>query len=201
MTKFFNLSITYITAFILIIPILFIPVLAEGNYDISSSLVNQNKEFITNNSSKIYSWPTPGYTTITCNFGYRKAPTSGASTYHGAIDIGAPQNSKIVACVSGKIIYTDFYGANGFTIMLQNSEDSSIVAVYSHLSPDFIVKKDDFVLKNQVIANVGPKNVYGVPNNKYKDSNGNPTNGATTGPHLHFAIKIDNKAVNPLDYV
>lgn len=30
---------------------------------------------------------------------------------------------------------------------------------------------------------------------------GNPTNGATTGPHLHFAIKIDNKAVNPLDYV
>ncbi len=49
---------------------------------------------------------------------------------------------KIVACFSGKIIiYTDFYGANGFTIMLQNSEDSSIVAVYSHLSSDFIVKK------------------------------------------------------------
>ena len=44
---------------------------------------------------------------------------------------------------------------------------------------------------------MGPKNVYGVPNNKYKDSNGNPTNGATTGPHLHFAIKINNKAINP----
>ena len=95
MTKFFNLSIIYITVFIFIIPLLFIPVLAEGNYDISNSLGTLGeKEFIANNSSKIYSWPTPGYTTITCNFGYRKAPTSGASTYHGAIDIGAPQNSK-----------------------------------------------------------------------------------------------------------
>ena len=82
--------------------------------------------------------------------------------------------------------------------MLQNA---NVVAVYSHLSPEFIVQKNEYVLKNQVIGTVGPKNVYGVPNNKYKDSNGNPTNGATTGPHLHFAIKVDGKAVNPLDYV
>ncbi len=36
--------------------------------------------------------------------------------------------------------------------------------------------------------------------NNYKDSNGNPTNGATTGPHLHLGFRIDNKYVNPLDY-
>ena len=52
-----------------------------------------------------------------------------------------------------------------------------------------------------VIANVGPKNVYGVLNNPYIDYNGNPTNGATTGPHLHLTIKKDGKAVNPLDYI
>lgn len=175
MTKIFKFSFTSITIFVIIILFLFIPIIvtANGSIDFSNSLGelpsgNNNKEFITSNSNKTFSWPTPGYTTITCGFGYRKAPTSGASTYHGAIDIGAPTNSKIIACFSGQIIYTGFYGANGFTIMLQNA---NTVAVYSHLSPDFIVKKDEYVLKNQVIGTVGPKNVYGVPNNKYKDSN------------------------------
>lgn len=54
-----------------------------------------------------------------------------------------------------------------------------------------------------MIGCVGPRNVYGVPNNPYRDENGNPTNGATTGPHLHFSIK-DLKTgsyVNPLDFV
>ena len=57
-----------------------------------------------------------------------------------------------------------------------------------------------YVEKGQLIAQVGPKNVYGFPDNIYKDSNGNPTNGATTGPHLHFAIRIDSEYKNPLDY-
>ena len=47
---------------------------------------------------------------------------------------------------------------------------------------------------------MGPKNVYGVPGNQYHDSDGNPTNGATTGPHLHLGFRIDNSYVNPLDY-
>ncbi len=47
---------------------------------------------------------------------------------------------------------------------------------------------------------MGPKNVYGIINNPYKDSNGNPTNGATTGCHLHLTVKNDGIAVNPLDY-
>ena len=55
--------------------------------------------------------------------------------------------------------------------------------------------------QGQVIGFVGPKNVYGVPGNKYKDENGNPTNGATTGCHLHLGFRIDDKYANPLDYL
>ena len=99
--------------------------------------------------------------------------------------------------IHGKVIYAGFKGANGFTVSVENGE---YVYSYSHVSPMFLVSIGDIVYKGQVIAIVGPKNVYGVPNNPYKDYNGNPTNGATTGPHLHFSIKKDGKAVNPLNF-
>ena len=53
--------------------------------------------------------------------------------------------------------------------------------------------------KGQLIGHVGPKNVYGVKGNPYKDSKGRPTNGATTGPHLHFGVRKNEKYMNPLD--
>ena len=69
------------------------------------------------------------------------------------------------------------------------------------MSPLFLVSIGDYVCSGSIIGSVGAKNVYGVPNNPYHDSNGNPTNGVTTGPHLHLTIKKDGKAVNPLDYI
>ena len=54
--------------------------------------------------------------------------------------------------------------------------------------------------KDKLSGQVGPKNVYGVKGNPYFDSQGRPTNGATTGPHLHLGIRIDGKYRNPLNY-
>lgn len=155
-------------------------------------------------SNKVYSfsdeflWPVPGYTTITSQFGNRVAPTSGASSYHSGIDIAAPSGSNIIACFSGKVIYTGFYGAGGFTVMIEGNE---YTALYCHVSPNFIVNIGQTINKGDIVAKVGPKNVYNVSNNPYKDKNGKPTNGATTGPHLHFSLKKDGKAVNPLSYI
>ena len=138
-----------------------------------------------------------GYSTITSHFGPRKSPTTGRQSYHYGLDIGAPTGSNIVAIFSGQVTFTGFSGANGFTVTITNG---NICASYSHVSPTFLVYKGQYVNQGEIIAIVGPKNVYGVPNNPYKDSNGNPTNGSTTGPHLHLSIKKDGKAVNPLNY-
>ncbi len=97
----------------------------------------------------------------------------------------------------GEITFRQFLGGGGYTITL--SFDSYKIT-YCHCDPNFIVNVGEYVKQGQVIGFVGPKNVYGVKGNPYKDSNGNPTNGATTGPHLHLGIRIDGKYQNPLDY-
>ncbi len=160
-------------------------------------------ELPSNNTSEFqelsgnFTWPAPGYTRITSPFGNRKAPTGGASSFHSGIDIGAPTGSSIVAAFSGQVTLTEFKGAGGYTITIVCDNFS---ASYCHVSPNFIVHVGQYVKQGEVIGNVGPKNVYGIIGNPYKDSNGNPTNGATTGPHLHFTLKKDGEAINPLDY-
>lgn len=47
---------------------------------------------------------------------------------------------------------------------------------YCHVSPIFLVNVGDIVEKGNIIGYVGPKNIYNIPNNPYKDKNGNPTN-------------------------
>lgn len=180
--------IFFVTLFILVLIVtLFSPI--QINASANSSTYYLSGEFL---------WPVPGFTTITSYFGYRDSPAFGASAFHGAIDIAAPPGTNVVATISGHVIYTGFYGANGFTIIIENSE---YTITYSHLNPPLIVNVGDFVLKGSIIAKIGPKNVYNIQNNPYKDSAGNPTNGATTGPHLHFSIKKDGQAVNPLIYI
>ena len=106
--------------------------------------------------------------------------------------------TSLIALTSGKISYLGFNGAGGFTITLTSNEFS---ISYCHVSPNFIVNVGDYISKGEQIGTVGPLNVYNVPNNPYKDKYGRPTNGASTGPHLHLTIKKDGKAVNPLDYL
>ena len=138
-----------------------------------------------------------GYSTITSYFGKRVSPTAGASNFHKGIDIGAPEETVLIAAVDGIITYVGFLGGGGYTITL--SKDNMKIT-YCHVSPNFLVSVGDFVQRGQIIAQVGPKYAYGVDGNIYHDSEGNPTNGATTGCHLHFGVRIDENYVNPLNY-
>ena len=121
----------------------------------------------------------------------------GASSSHSGIDIPAPEGTQLIAVADGEITFTQFLGAGGYTITL--SFDNYRVT-YCHCSPNYIVKVGDTVKQGQVIGTVGPKYVYGVKGNQYSDSSGRPTNGATTGCHLHLGIRIDGKYQNPLDF-
>lgn len=107
----------------------------------------------------------------------------GASSSHSGIDIPAPPGSKFIAVHDGKITFREFLGAGGYTITL--SFDNYKVS-YCHCDPNFIVKVGDTIKQGQVIGYVGPKIVYGVKGNPYHDTEGNPTNGATTRSSSSF---------------
>lgn len=187
----FILAVVILTIFICIF---FIPTMNLSNSNITII------DFIENGNLL---WPAPGYYTINSYYGKRTAPTSGASTYHKGIDIGAPQGSPFVAVTNGTITYVGFLGGGGYTITLtdSNTTNGEIKYSYCHCDPNFIVSVGDTIVKGQIIGYVGPKYVYGVVGNQYSDSTGKPTNGATTGPHLHFGMRINNEYVNPLDYL
>ena len=143
-------------------------------------------------------WPLPDYTNISSYFGYRNFPTAGASSYHSGIDIPAPEGTPILAICSGEVTFASWGAGGGYTIVIENND---LKVSYCHVSPIYTVSRYDIVHAGDVISTVGPKNVYGIENNPYKDAFGNPTNGATTGCHLHLAIKKNGVNVNPLDFI
>lgn len=171
----------------------FIPIFHSGNLSYPDSNFSEILDF----NPHGFVWPIPGYTKISSPFGNRNSPTVGASSFHYGIDIPAPQSSKFIAIHDGEITFRDFLGAGGYTLTL--SFDNYKIT-YCHCDPNWIVKVGDKIQQGQVIGQVGPKNVYGVKGNPYFDIEGKPTNGATTGPHLHLGIRIDEKYKNPIDF-
>lgn len=189
--KQFNYFIILLIVVVILISCFFIPSftnteiwkqIAEGSITISTSG---------------FAWPIPGYTTITSYFGKRISPTAGASSFHKGLDIGAPEGTILIAAIDGEITYTGFLGGGGYTITL--SKDNMKIT-YCHVSPNFLVKTGDIINRGQIIGQVGPKYVYNVKGNTYYDETGKPTNGATTGCHLHFGIRINEQYQNPLEY-
>lgn len=129
-----------------------------------------------------------GHYKISSGFGKRDAPTAGASTMHSGIDIPAPEGTKLVCIMDGEVVSTGWGGAGGYTITIK-STDGTYKFSYCHSSPEFIVSVGQQVKKGEIIGKVGPKNVYGVTNNPYKDGNGNPTNRCNNRMSLSFYIE------------
>jgi murein DD-endopeptidase MepM/ murein hydrolase activator NlpD len=118
-----------------------------------------------------FSLPTRG--TITSRFGMRWG------RLHTGVDIGAPTGTSIRAADSGKVIFAGWSGGYGKLVKIDHGGGK--VTYYAHCS-SINVSRGQNVSKGQVIARVG-------------------STGNSTGPHLHFEIRINGKPINPLSRV
>ncbi len=112
---------------------------------------------------------------ITSPFGYREHPVYDEEKFHAGVDIGAPMGTPVYASFSGEVVKATYDQWNGNYIKLMH--DGDIMTVYCHCK-ELCVKKGDFVKAGDVIAYVG-------------------STGVSTGPHLHFELRINNISYNP----
>lgn len=121
--KTFYQFFIFLVFFIIFISIFFTPVLFNTSNLSNTTLNGEILDFNPNG----FVWPSPGYTRINSYFGKRNAPTSGASTFHKGIDIGAPEGSSFIAVADGEITFTNFLGGGGYTITLSFRKFKGIV--------------------------------------------------------------------------
>ena len=128
---------------------------------------------ISDGGPSTFAWPASG--PITDPFGMRMHPVTHQWRMHNGLDIGAPMGATIVASAPGKIIYAGWEGGYGNTIIIDHGGATS--TLYGHCSQLFVSEGQD-VARGQAIGAVG-------------------STGVSTGPHLHFEIRINGVAVDP----
>jgi len=112
-------------------------------------------------------------------YGWRDDPISGVRRHHAAIDLSAPTGTPVKAAMEGKVSALGFNMTYGNFIILDHP--GGYQTMYAHLHTS-TVKKGDQVNQNTQIGTVG-------------------STGYSTGPHLHFAVFRNTRAVNPLDFL
>lgn len=117
----------------------------------------------------------------TSGFGKRPHPLTGKWHFHRGLDIAARRGTSIAATGKGVIEHIKRDAFLGLTIKIRH--DSTHSTVYGHLSKTTTgLKKGDEVLRHDIIGEVG-------------------SSGRTTGPHLHYEVHVNGKAVNPRGYI
>jgi murein DD-endopeptidase MepM/ murein hydrolase activator NlpD len=122
-------------------------------------------------------WPIEGQ--ITGSFGERIDPFNGEGAFHSGVDIGSSYGQAIVAPADGIVVFADFLGGYGRAIVLDHGH--SITTRYGHMS-NFAVAVGQQVHRGDTIGYVG-------------------LSGRSTGPHLHYEVRINDTPVNPHKYL
>lgn len=156
---------------------------ANSNSAPASSENSQSSDQLTS-SAPVYgngrlAWPVPGHNRITSRYGYRTHPIFKTNKFHAGIDVGAPLGTPITAADSGIVISTGWQGGYGNTVIV--SHGNGISTLYAHNSA-ITVSVGDYVDKGDTIALCG-------------------STGYSTGPHLHFEVRLNGSTTNPLEWL
>ena len=123
-------------------------------------------------------WPVrSGY--ISSKYGYRKHPTRKRAHFHSGVDFASKRGAPVVVTADGIVIYSGWRSGYGRLIEVRHMD--GLVTRYAHNQKN-LVKEGEMVEKGQTIARLG-------------------SSGRATGPHVHFEVRKDGKAIDPLKYV
>jgi murein DD-endopeptidase MepM/ murein hydrolase activator NlpD len=122
-------------------------------------------------------WPVEGQ--VTGSFGERIDPFNGEGAFHSGVDISSNFGHPIIAPADGVVTFADFMGGYGKAIMLDHGH--GISTRYGHLS-GFAVTTGQHIHRGDTIGYVG-------------------LSGRSTGPHLHYEVRINDTPVNPYKYL
>lgn len=116
---------------------------------------------------------------LTSSFGMRTHPVLGGRRQHHGIDLAAPSGTPVYATADGIVSRADWYSSYGLYISVEHG--ASMQTRYAHLSR-LAVAAGDSVKKGDLIGYVG-------------------STGRSTGPHLHYEVRVEGLAVNPIPYM
>jgi murein DD-endopeptidase MepM/ murein hydrolase activator NlpD len=116
---------------------------------------------------------------ISSGFGYRRDPFRGTAAMHSGLDFRAPMGSPIHAAADGRVAFVGW--KNGYGKVVEIDHGAGLVTRYAHMSR-FNAQVGSAVTAGDVIGAIG-------------------STGRSTGPHLHFEVRINNNAVNPRPFL
>ncbi len=118
-------------------------------------------------------WPARGV--FTSGFGFRRHPIFGIRRMHTGVDIGAARGAPVQAAADGRVIYAGWFGGYGKIVILDHG--GGLSTLYAHLS-QILTEEGRTVRQGQVIGRVG-------------------STGYSTGPHVHFEVRVDGRPIDP----
>lgn len=157
----------------------------EAAEEAEAALIRANAKALSYSANPVkytggkFTWPVPGSQRVTSPYGYRIHPVYKTRKFHTGIDIGAGYGLNIVASADGTVTMATTNGGYGKCIIINHG--SGLSTLYGHCST-LLVSVGDKVTKGQIIAKVG-------------------STGVSTGPHLHYEVRVNGSTTDPIQYV